>query len=98
MSRLTINSIHRQRKPSQGSKKVKIIAKLSFLATFIFIGLFLVKGVQFLSHIQTHKFFPGTKVSPTPPEKHTYTILLMGYGGSTHDGTYLTDTMMVLHI
>lgn len=98
MSRLTHHHSFRDKKPSQGSRNVRFIAKLSFLAIFIFVGIFLVKGVQFLSHIQTPKFFPGTKVSPTPPEKYTYTILLMGYGGSTHDGTYLTDTMMVLHV
>ena len=32
------------------------------------------------------------------PEKTTYNFLVLGYGGGVHDGTYLTDTMMVAHI
>lgn len=30
--------------------------------------------------------------------KTSYNFLLLGYGGGVHEGTYLTDTMMVLHI
>lgn len=33
-----------------------------------------------------------------PKEKDQYNILLLGYGGGTHEGTYLTDTLMVAHI
>lgn len=33
-----------------------------------------------------------------PPEKTTFNFLLLGYGGGAHEGTYLTDTMMVAHI
>lgn len=31
-------------------------------------------------------------------EKTQYNILLLGYGGGNHEGTYLTDTIMVAHI
>lgn len=31
-------------------------------------------------------------------EKTAYNFLLLGYGGGTHEGTYLTDTIMVVHI
>lgn len=31
-------------------------------------------------------------------EKDTYTILLTGYGGPTHEGSYLTDTIILAHI
>lgn len=32
------------------------------------------------------------------PEKTVYNFLLLGYGGGNHEGTYLTDTMMVVNI
>jgi LCP family protein required for cell wall assembly len=31
-------------------------------------------------------------------EKTVYNFLLLGYGGGVHEGTYLTDTIMVIHI
>ncbi len=31
-------------------------------------------------------------------EKTAYNILLLGYGGGAHEGTYLTDTIIVLHV
>lgn len=36
--------------------------------------------------------------TPTPDPLRPVSILLMGYGGGAHDGTYLTDTMIVLRI
>ncbi|MFZ6035340.1 MAG: LCP family protein [Patescibacteria group bacterium] len=32
------------------------------------------------------------------PEQTSHNFLLLGYGGGNHEGTYLTDTMMVVHI
>lgn len=32
------------------------------------------------------------------PEKTVFNFLLLGYGGGAHEGTYLTDTIMVLNI
>lgn len=31
-------------------------------------------------------------------EKTTYNFLLLGYGGGVHEGTYLTDTVIIAHI
>ncbi|MBP9691483.1 LCP family protein, partial [Candidatus Woesebacteria bacterium] len=31
-------------------------------------------------------------------EKTEYTFLLLGYGGGTHEGTYLTDSIIVAHV
>lgn len=37
--------------------------------------------------------------APTPrPDKSSYNILLLGYGGEKHEGTWLTDSMMLVHI
>ena len=47
---------------------------------------------NFYSNIYTGK--SGTEVK----DKTQYSILLMGYGGGAHEGTYLTDTMMVVTI
>ncbi|MFA6532391.1 MAG: LCP family protein [Patescibacteria group bacterium] len=32
------------------------------------------------------------------PEKAVFNFLLLGYGGGNHDGTYLTDTIMVVNV
>jgi len=32
------------------------------------------------------------------PEKTVYNFLLLGYGGGAHEGTYLTDTIMVVNL
>lgn len=32
------------------------------------------------------------------PEQTSFNYLLLGYGGGTHEGTYLTDTMILAHI
>ncbi len=50
------------------------------------------------------RIFQGSKTNdarpaPSPvPEKVVYNFLILGYGGGAHDGTYLTDTMMVANI
>jgi LCP family protein required for cell wall assembly len=42
---------------------------------------------------------PKTKNSPTvSPNKSSYNILVVGYGGGKHEGTYLTDTMILTHV
>ena len=51
---------------------------------------------QFYQKIYTPK--PAQVTSGKPiPEKTTRTILLLGYAGSNHEGTYLTDTVIVMH-
>lgn len=64
----------------------------------IFFALFVFKGLSFYSNIQTNKN-PNIKVATkTPEEKSIYNMLLLGYGGGKHDGAYLTDTIMFLHL
>ncbi len=51
-------------------------------------------------------FVARTKTAAPPPEtipqhlsnKTPFDILLLGYGGGTHDGPYLTDSMLDIHI
>lgn len=58
---------------------------------------YLVKITQFYRFIYTP--------SPTKPagqkpisEKDQFSVLLLGYAGGNHAGTYLTDTMIVMHV
>lgn len=50
------------------------------------------------------RIFQGSRTNdarpaPSPvPEKVVYNFLILGYGGGAHDGTYLTDTMMVANV
>lgn len=64
----------------------------------ILLSLFLVSRVKnFYNEIYT----PGqNNTFPTKPpeEKSVYTILLMGYGGGNHEGTYLTDSLMIARV
>lgn len=57
---------------------------------------------------ETHSkiFLTRTQTSTPPPDtipqhladKTPFDILLLGYGGGTHDGPYLTDSMMDVHV
>ena len=63
--------------------------------------LLVVGGVLAYSKIRSlyAKVYRGTQeVVPTRKEENIMTILLMGYGGGRHEGTYLTDSMMVARI
>ena len=65
----------------------------------IIFGIFLAFLVFYFS-TSNHLF--NKKNSPTlpkpKPEKTVYNFLLLGYGGGLHDGTYLTDTIMVVRV
>ena len=40
----------------------------------------------------------SNKLSTKPkPEKTRFSLLLLGYAGSNHAGTYLTDTLIIMH-
>jgi polyisoprenyl-teichoic acid--peptidoglycan teichoic acid transferase len=63
----------------------------------ILVGVFLAFGVFYLSKnlkIDTKSSLPIKQKQ----EQTAYNFLLLGYGGGIHDGTYLTDTMMIAHI
>lgn len=74
-----------------------VIATLGFMAAVVvFTG---IKVFDFYSAIYQPTVAQTTRRPTAPPKPKTeYNILLMGYGGSRHDGAYLTDTMMVAHI
>ncbi len=70
-------------------KKILIVVTGIILALGVF---YFLKTFQFKSSIKT----------PVPikqkQEKTVYNFLLLGYGGGSHEGTYLTDTIMVANL
>jgi len=65
------------------------------IAILVISALGIIRIGAFFSRIQT-----PTSGTPTPTprvEKTEYTFLLLGYGGGRHEGTYLTDSIMVLN-
>lgn len=80
-----------------------------YILTGIGLGL-LVAGLFFLYlkssyskiFVKANKPLVTTEVlptaTPTPDPKAPYSILLMGYGGGTHQGGLLTDSMMVVRV
>jgi LCP family protein required for cell wall assembly len=70
-------------------KKIAIIIVSIFLAFLVF---YFLKN----NHLFNKKNSPI--LTKPKPEKTIYSFLLLGYGGGVHDGTYLTDTMMVVRL
>lgn len=67
-------------------KKVSIIVVSVFLAFVVF-------------YFSGNFFKTKKQIQVKPkPEQTVYNFLLLGYGGGNHDGTYLTDTIMVAHL
>lgn len=65
----------------------------------IIIGILLAFGAFYF--FNNFKFNGKTNQQSTlkpKPEKTVYNFLLLGYGGGVHDGTYLTDTIMIVNI
>lgn len=64
----------------------------------IIIGIFLAFSLfYFYKNFNLNKKSTLLVIQPKP-EKTAYNFLLLGYGGGAHEGTYLTDTIMVVHI
>lgn len=58
----------------------------------------LLAGVMFFV---SQKFFVkqnNNTNKPPPPIQTSFNFLVLGYAGGTHDGTYLTDTIMLAHV
>lgn len=72
------------------TKRIAIIASGVVFGAVLF---FFVRLNQFYQ-----KIYQPKKNSQKVVEKTAYNILLLGYGGGAHEGTYLTDTIMVMHV
>ncbi len=80
----------------QRKRNTRIVFYLSGIVVFILIGVFLARVWGFYSKIHTVAKTTGNTTAKV--EKNEYTILLLGYGGGKHEGTYLTDTIMVANV
>jgi LCP family protein required for cell wall assembly len=59
-----------------------------------FLVFFLIKINQFYKDI----YIPKKNDSQVQTEKTIYNVVFLGYAGEGHDGPYLTDTIIVIHI
>ncbi len=75
---------------------MKKIASIAVFSAGLIMLAFLIKTVFFYKAIYRPKQTGAQAVKKEP--KTAYNILLLGYGGEGHDGAYLTDTMIVLHL
>lgn len=53
---------------------------------------------RFIGFYNTIHSDSNTAEEKKPEKKTEYTFLLMGYGGGLHEGTFLTDTIMVVNL
>ncbi|MCR4329329.1 MAG: LCP family protein [Candidatus Roizmanbacteria bacterium] len=44
------------------------------------------------------KVYTSNTVTQVPLKKTEYSIALLGYGGGVHEGTFLTDSIMIVHV
>jgi len=56
--------------------------------------IFFFRFSQFYSKVYT----PKKNAPSLSPEKTDFNILFLGYGGEGHEGSYLTDTLILLHL
>ncbi len=70
-------------------KKIIIIVVGIILVAAVF---FFLKATEFYKKIYTPNFLKKAQ------EKTSYNILLFGYGGGIHEGAFLTDTIMIVHV
>jgi len=70
------------------------------LLLIIFLGIILGGVVFWFSKHSLNKISTdNTQSKPTAEKKQThYSYLFLGYGGANHEGTYLTDTIMIVNI
>ncbi len=73
--------------------KKALIILLGFVIAFL--AIFVFKLNEFYNVINTGD---GGKKPTVSPQKTSYNMLLLGYGGEGHEGAYLTDTIMVVHL
>jgi len=91
-------SITRLKKIEQ--RKILLKYALISLGVIVIISVILifVKALGFYNKIHTKAQEANIPESQKIEEKSEYTFLLLGYGGGSHEGTYLTDTIMVINL
>src|SRR3989344_2288158 len=80
----------------------KILLKYALISlgviVIVSVVLIMVKALGFYNKIHTEAQETNKSEDQKNEEKSEYTFLLLGYGGGSHEGTYLTDTIMVVNL
>lgn len=85
--------------PVKNKKRIPIILKNQRIVLLLIIFLVIILGVfVILKDIYSAVYTPKGSGSTLPKVKDVYSILVLGYAGGTHDGPFLTDTMMIVRI
>jgi len=71
------------------SKKILTVLGIVFIFALLF-------GVYKINRLYNKVYTP--KTNEVKKNKDTISILLLGYGGGNHEGTYLTDSMMIFQV
>ena len=74
----------------------KLLSKTAIVLAFC-IGIFAYFIVSRVARIYS-KVYTSKSVTQVPLKKTEYSIALLGYGGGIHEGTFLTDSIMVIHV
>jgi len=74
----------------------KLLSKTAIVLA-ICIGIFAYFIVSRVARIYS-KVYTSKSVTQVPLKKTEYSIALLGYGGGIHEGTFLTDSIMVIHV
>ncbi len=80
----------------QRKRNTRIVLYLTGIVILTLITIFFARIWGFYNKI--HTVAKSTDNTAKKVEKNEYTLLLLGYGGGKHEGTYLTDTIMVANI
>jgi len=79
--------------------KDHIFKKLAFVFLGLFLAILVFFSFKFLRfYKKIHLNSKVVKKVYQKKEKKIYNFLLLGYGGPGHDGAYLTDTIIVIHL
>lgn len=86
----------------QNKRKLTIIALIFFILGIIVGGTWLwfhsVTKKIFIERPKTAQAAPLNSIQQSLNDKKPINILLIGYGGGNHEGTYLTDSIIAVHI
>lgn len=83
-------------------KLLFVLVAILVFAIGVFGGYFILTftklGKIFVGNLDDNGMLPIAEVTPIANPNDSYNILLLGYGGSGHDGGYLSDSIIVIHV
>lgn len=77
-------------------RTTRFLRRLVLIGAVFFFIIMVILGIKTLGFFQNIGVVIRNKAITKP--KSTFTVALLGHGGEQHEGAYLTDTIMVVHI